>query len=188
MDNKTIYVFLADGFELVEAMTPVDVLRRGGLTVKTVSITGKELVDSANGVSVKADMLFDEAKIQNASWIVLPGGMPGAVNLYEFEPLKKIINDQYNSKDGRIAAICASPSVVLGQMGLLKGREAICYPGMEEHLAGSTLANTGFTVDERFVLGAGPSLALPWSLAILTEAAGLEVAQTVAEGMLVNRY
>ncbi|MDE6072473.1 MAG: DJ-1/PfpI family protein [Muribaculaceae bacterium] len=186
--KKESFVILADGFELIEAMTPVDVLRRAGMDVKTVSINATETVMSANGVAVLADCLFDAEMLADAEWIILPGGMPGAVNLYEFEPLREVVEKQYNSAEGKIASICASPAVVLGQMGLLKGRKCICYPGFEEKLEGGELAESGVTVDDKFVLGAGPGLALAWSLEIAKVARGEEVAAQVADGMLVNRY
>ena len=126
------YVFLADGFEEVEALTPVDVLRRAGMPVKTVSITSSLLVTGAHGVTVTADLIFNSTLFKDPAWLILPGGMPGASNLYDFDPLHGLLKNQFESKHGKIAAICASPAVVLGQMGLLKGREATCYPGFED--------------------------------------------------------
>lgn len=187
MNTNEAYVFLAEGFELIEAMTPVDVLRRAGMTVTTVSITSDKMVKSANGVSVKADMTLDPDKIKIGGWLILPGGLPGATNLYDCLPLRELLKKQYES-EGMIASICASPAMVLGQLGYLKGRTAICYPGCEEYMHGATIADTGVTVDDKFVLGAGPALALPWSLKIAEVACGAEVAKQVADGMLVNRY
>lgn len=129
---KESYVFLAEGFEDVEALTPVDVLRRAEMPVKTVSITSSLQVKSAHGVVVTADVLYDNTMFKDPAWLILPGGMPGASNLYEFAPLQGLLKNQLASKDGRIAAICASPAVVLGQLGLLKGRKATCYPGFEK--------------------------------------------------------
>ena len=114
---KQSFVFLAEGFELIEAMTPVDVMRRAGLDVKTVSITSSRVVKSAQEVSVNADLIFDPTLFKNPAWLILPGGMPGATNLYEFAPLAGLLKNQMNSADGRIAAICAAPAVVLGQLG-----------------------------------------------------------------------
>ncbi|MDE6340577.1 MAG: DJ-1/PfpI family protein [Muribaculaceae bacterium] len=184
--KKESYVILADGFELIEAMTPVDVMRRAGMDVKTLSINETESVMSANGVAVIADALFDPDMVKDAEWIILPGGMPGAVNLYNCEPLCDAVRQQYDS-EGKIASICASPAVVLGQLGLLKGRTGICYPGFEDKMEGASIADTGVTVDTKFVLGAGPGLALPWSLEIVKIARGSDVADEVAAGMLVNR-
>lgn len=179
------YVFLADGFEEIEALTPVDVLRRAGMEVKTVSITSSRLVTGAHGVTVTADLIFSNALFQDPAWIILPGGMPGASNLYDFAPLHGVIMNQYESRNGRIAAICASPAVVLGQMGLLKGREATCYPGFEDLMEGSIHSEKRVVTDDKFVLGAGPALALKWSLAIVEKEFGTEKADSVATGMLL---
>lgn len=182
---KESYVFLADGFEEVEALSPVDVLRRGGVPVKTVSITSSLQVTGAHGVTVTADYIYSPSLIQDAEWIILPGGMPGATNLYEFAPLQGLLRNQFESKTGRIAAICASPAVILGQMGLLNGREATCYPGMESMMTGAKPSDKRVVVDEKFVLGAGPALALKWSLAILAQTVGEEKADSVAAAMLL---
>ena len=188
---KDSFVFLADGFEEVEALTPVDVMRRAGIPVKTVSITNSLQVKGAHGVIVTADVLFDNTMFVGAPWIVLPGGMPGALNLYEFAPLRGLLKNQYESENGRIAAICASPAVVLGQMGLLKGREATCYPGFEDKMEGAKISENRVVADDKFVLGAGPALALKWSLAIVEKECGSEKVDEVATGMLLytkNRH
>ncbi len=182
---KESYVFLADGFEEVEALTPVDVLRRGGVSVKTVSITSSLQVTGAHGVSVVADLIWNNSLFQDPKWLILPGGMPGAANLYEFAPLQGLLRQQFESKDGRIAAICASPAVILGQMGLLKGRKATCYPGMEDLMEGAKPVDKRVTVDNKFVLGNGPSSALPWALAILKEECGEVKSNNVANAMLL---
>ena len=182
---KESYVFLADGFEEVEALTPVDVLRRGGVSVKTVSITSSLQVTGAHGVSVVADVIWNNSLFQDPKWLILPGGMPGATNLYEFAPLQGLLRQQFESKDGRIAAICASPAVILGQKGLLKGRKATCYPGMEDLMDGAKPVDKRVTVDNKFVLGNGPSSALPWALAILKEECGEVKSNNVANAMLL---
>lgn len=178
------FVFLADGFEEVEALTAVDVMRRGGIDVKMVSITSALQVKGAHGVTVTADVLFDNTLFADAEWLVLPGGMPGATNLHEFAPLRGLLKRQAESAKGRIAAICAAPGVVLGQQGLLKGRKATCYPGFEKMMHGAEATGTPVVVDEKYVLGNGPANALPWALAIVREAKGDEVADEIANGML----
>lgn len=182
---KDSYLFLAEGFEEVEALTPVDVLRRAGMPVKTVSITNCLQVTGAHGVTVTADVLFDNTMFKDPAWLILPGGMPGAKNLYDFAPLHGVLDNQYKSKKGRIAAICASPAVVLGQLGYLKGRVATCYPGFEDLMAGSKHTNSRVVADDKFVLGAGPALALKWSLAIVQAELGKEAADNIAAGMLL---
>ncbi len=179
------YVFLAEGFEEIEALTPVDVLRRAGMDVKTVSITSSRLVTGAHGITVTADLIFTNTLFKDPAWIILPGGMPGASNLYDFAPLHGVITNQYESSHGRIAAICASPAVVLGQMGLLKGREATCYPGFEDLMQGAVRSDKRVVADDKFVLGAGPAMALKWSLAIVEQELGSEKADSVAAGMLL---
>lgn len=179
------YVFLADGFEEVEALTPVDVLRRAGMPVKTVSITSSLQVTGAHGVTVTADLIYNNIIFKDPAWLILPGGMPGASNLYDFDQLHGLLRGQYESKDGKIAAICASPAVVLGQMGLLKGREATCYPGFEGMMEGAVHSEERVVSDGKFVLGAGPALALKWSLAIVEAELGREKADSVATGMLL---
>ena len=182
---KESYVFLAEGFEDVEALTPVDVLRRAEMPVKTVSITSSLQVKSAHGVVVTADVLYDYTMFKDPAWLILPGGMPGASNLYEFAPLQGLLKNQLASKDGRIAAICASPAVVLGQLGLLKGRKATCYPGFEKMLKGAEYVDRRVVWDDKFVLGNGPSSALKWALRILAQSAGEEKMLAIANAMLL---
>lgn len=179
------FLFLAQGFEEVEALTVVDVLRRAGIPVKTVSITSSLQVEGAHGVVVNADVLFDSTMFGSAEWLILPGGMPGATNLYEFAPLRGLLQRQAESGNGRIAAICASPAVVLGQLGLLQGKKATCYPGFEENLKGAEAQTAPIVVDGKFVTANGPSTALEWALTIVKETKGTDVAVQVANGMLL---
>ena len=116
--------------------------------------------------------------------MILPGGLPGATNLYASEPLRGLLRKQFESKQGRIAAICASPGVVLGQMGLLKGRKATCYPGFQDKMEGAVYEDRRVVSDDKFVLGNGPSSALLWALAILTATIGGEHMSQVANAML----
>ena len=181
---KTSFLFLAEGFEEIEALTAIDVLRRGGMDLKTVSITTALQVKGAHGVTVNADVLFDNTLFSSPEWLVLPGGMPGATNLYEFGPLQGLLKSQAESASGRIAAICASPAVVLGQLGLLKGQKATCYPGFENMVEGAEMVDAPVVVSNKFVLGNGPANALPWALTLVKEARGQEAAAKVASGML----
>lgn len=182
---KESFVFLAEGFEEIEALTVVDLLRRAGIPVKTVSITTALQVTGAHGVTVKADLIFDNTLFTNAEWLILPGGMPGAQNLYEFAPLEGLLKTQLNSENGRIAAICASPAVVLGQMGLLKNEKATCYPGFENMLHCKEIVDTAVVKSGRFVLGNGPANAMLWSLAIIRETLNSQEAIKVANGLLL---
>lgn len=181
---KESFVFLAAGFEEIEALTVIDVLRRAGMKVHTVSITSSLQVRGAHGVTVNADLLYDNTLFADPEWLILPGGMPGATNLYEFAPLQGLLKNQADSKDGRIAAICAAPAVVLGQLGLLEGEKATCYPGFGDMIKGAELIDAPVVTSNKFVLGNGPANALPWALSIVMEARGKEAAAKVASGML----
>lgn len=178
------FLFLAAGFEEIEALTAVDVMRRAGMEVHTVSITSALQVRGAHGITVNADLLFDNTLFLDPEWLVLPGGMPGATNLYEFASLKGLLTTQSQSANGRIAAICAAPGVVLGQLGLLKGERATCYPGFEHYVEGAEMIDSPVVVSGKYVLGNGPANALPWALTIVREAMGEEIAENVASGML----
>lgn len=182
---KESFLFLAEGFEEIEALTAVDVLRRAGISVKTVSITSSLQVKGAHGVVVNADVLFDNTLFSSAEWLILPGGMPGATNLYEFAPLRGLLQRQSDSTNGRIAAICAAPAVVLGQLGLLKGKTATCYPGFEEMLVDAKVSEAPVVVDGKFVTANGPSTAMRWALTIVKETKGTDIAVQVANGMLL---
>lgn len=180
------FIFLADGFETIEATTPIDVLRRAGIPVKTVSLNSGHQVTSVQGVTVSADVIFDPMLFTHAEWLILPGGMPGAENLHNFAPLMGLLRSHLE-RGGKVAAICASPAVVLGQEGLLRGREATCYPGFESMLEGAHHTDTPIVSDDTFVLGNGPANALLWSLAIVRAALGTRVADKIASDMLFFR-
>ena len=182
---KESFLFLAEGFEEVEALTAVDVLRRAGMRVKTVSITSALQVKGAHGVIVSADVLYDNTMFRDAAWLILPGGLPGADNLHDYSPLIGLLRNQLESKRGRIAAICAAPAVVLGAEGMLRGRRATCYPGFESKLLGAEYVDAPVVRDDKFVLGNGPANALLWALTIVEEELGQEKAANVANGMLV---
>jgi len=181
---KTSFIFLAEGFEELEALTVIDILRRAEIPVKTVSITSSLLVTGAHGVTVKADLLFDPTHFGHCEWLILPGGMPGATNLYEFSPLAGLLR-QHVADKGRVAAICASPAVVLGQLGLLRGRKATCYPGFEDMLDGALPVDAPVVAYSDLVLGNGPASAIAWALAIVAKTKDEKIANQVANGMLL---
>lgn len=178
-----VYVFLADGFEDVEALIPVDVLRRGGQDVVTVSVMDdSQTVESAHGVTIIADTWIDDCDLTDADLLLLPGGMPGASNLYACEPLcQALVNQQEEGK--MIAAICASPAVVLGQMGLLEGYRATCYPGFEQLLSGAEYTGELCTIDGNIITGEGPAAAFPFAYALLAILQDEATAQQIADGM-----
>lgn len=181
---KTSFLFLADGFEEVEALTAVDVLRRAGIPLKTVSISSSLQVKGAHDIIVKADVLYDNTLFDSPEWLILPGGMPGAENLHDFSPLEGLLKRQADSASGKIAAICAAPAVVLGRQGLLKGKHATCYPGFEQYLEGAVKEDAPVVADGNIVTSNGPANALRWSLEIVKLTLGAQIATRIANDML----
>ena len=179
---KKVYVFLADGFEDVEALIPVDVWRRGGLDVVTVSTTEFPLVRSAHGVNIEADMMFEQCDFADADLLFLPGGMPGASNLYGHEGVCKAIADQH-AAGKKVAAICASPAVVLAPLGILDGKRATCYPGFEHALMQATYTGELVTVDDNVTTGEGPAAAFPFAYELLAQLKDKQTSDQIAEGM-----
>ena len=177
-----IYVFLATGFEEVEALGVVDVCRRAQLPLSIVSVTSDRVVRSAHGVGIEADFLFADASFEDADLLFLPGGMPGAENLYQHEGLREAIL-RHHQRGGLLGAICAAP-LVYGRLGLLQGLNATCYPGFESELAGAQCTGKMVEETEQFILGKGPAAAIPTGLAIARRLAGADVADGVAKGML----
>ena len=179
------YVFLAQGFEEIEALTVVDVLRRAGMDVKTVSISASRHVVGAHGIGVTADLLLDEADYADAEFLILPGGMPGSTNLYECAALQTVLTE-HAAKGGKLAAICAAPAVVLAPLGLLNGKDATCYPGFEKdcRAAGAIMRDAPVIALDKLITGNGPSAALRFALAIVANAMGESQAQQVGSGML----
>lgn len=180
---KTSFIFLADGFEEVEAMTSVDVMRRAGMPVVTVSINEGVAVTGAHGVTVMADSVFDDNDYSDAEWLVLPGGMPGATNLAAHEGLADLLDAQ-DERGGWISAICASPAIVLAPMGLLQDRDAVCYPGMEADVEGVRWGDAPVAVSGNVVTGNGPAAAAAFALTMVAQSLGHDAADQVAAGML----
>lgn len=179
---NTSYIFLAPGFEEIEALTVLDVMRRAGMDVKTVSITSENTVTGAHGVPVKADLLYDKVDFIMPEWLILPGGMPGAENLSRHAALNSLLINQAQS--GKIAAICASPGVVLGSLGILDGKEATCYPGFEKQMPKAIHRDAPVIALNNIVTANGPSAALRFALAIVANSMGDSVAQEVGSAML----
>ena len=182
---KDSFVFLADGFEEIEAISVIDILRRAGRPVKTVSISASLQVKGAHGVTVVADVLYDSTHFAEAEWLIFPGGLPGATNLYDFAPLHGLIRNQIDSENGRLAAICAAPGEVLGQLGALKGERFTCYPGFEGKVEGGIHEPARVVTSGKFVTANGPSSATLWALEIVKETLGDDKATEVASGMLL---
>ena len=174
---KGVYIFLADGFEEIEALTPVDVLRRAGADVKTVSVSDELCVRGSHGISVAADITINSVDPDAAEMYVIPGGMPGTNNLFACEELKKLLSDGVGS--GKyIAAICAAPSV-LGRLGLLEGKKATCYPGFEKYLSGADYTAQPVERDGMFITARGMGVALEFSLALCAALKGEKTAADI---------
>jgi DJ-1 family protein len=179
------YIFLANGFEEVEAVTIVDLLRRADIQVKTVSIMEDKLVYGAHGIGVEADILFNEADYERCSMLILPGGMPGTTNLCNHRELKEVLVNF--SKAGKpVAAICAAP-MVLARAGILKGREATIYEGMENELIGARHIDMPVVVSDNVVTSKGPGTAMDFALTIIGMIKDAETASNVADGLLYRR-
>ena len=163
------YMMLAYGFEETEMIAPLDMLRRAGVEVVTVGITGKE-VTGAHGVIVTADILPDEVKKEDCDGVILPGGMPGTTNLFESAFVREQI-DACNQKGGLLAAICAAP-MILGEMGLLAGKNATCFPGFEEHLKGATVTKEPVAMDGNVITSRGAGTALQFGAALVNHCKG----------------
>ncbi len=174
-----VYVFLADGFEEIEALTPVDLLRRAGVDARTVSIyPGRSDVTGARKITVRADMTIEEAKPQKDDIIVLPGGMPGTVKPLQCVDLMKTVDD-HNAEGGRIAAICAAPARILGSKGVLRGKKATCYPGMEDLLEGATAVTDSVVTDGNITTSRGLGTAVDFACELIAIVCGKERADEI---------
>lgn len=187
MTAKTSYIFLAPGVEEVEAIATVDALRRADIPVVTVAVSDNNQIKGATGQTIVADTLISEVNTDNADWLIIPGGDPGAQNLFANDDVKKKIIDHYN-RNGRIASICAGPAVVLAPLGVLKGKKATCYPG----IGGAINANGGEYVEQTVVVepnlitSEGPGTTLPFAIEIIRATKGDAAAKAIASGMLVK--
>ena len=177
-----VYCFLADGFEEVEAIAPIDMLRRADVKVVTVGVTGKTAT-GAHNIPLTADKKFNDIDFTNFDMLVLPGGMPGAKHLNEHEDLKNLISD-FNSKGKLIAAICAAP-MVLGGLGVLDGKRATCYPGFEPELIGAKTTGESVVVDENIITGKGPGLIFDFGLRLVEQLLGIQDRREVQNGLLL---
>lgn len=179
-----VFIFLANGFEEIEAIAPIDVLRRAELEVVTVSISDRKTVEGAHGIKVKADQLFTETTFGENDYYILPGGLDGMLNLSAHEGVNELLKKQH-SAGKKLAAICASPSV-LGNLGILEGKEATCYPGFEEKLVGATVSTKSVVEDGNVITGKGPGVAIEFALKIVETLKGKAVADEVAAGMMIK--
>ncbi len=182
---KKTFLFLVEGFEEMEAIAVVDVLRRGGVDVRTVSVGESAQVKSAHGVVITADHMFREVESEEAEGLIFPGGMPGAQHLGDFKPLIQWMQRQYE-EGGYIAAICAAPALVLGQLKAGRKVRLTCYPGFEKYLSSDfEVVTEGVMVDDKIMTGKGPGFAVSFGLKVLEQLRSREKADEVAGGMLL---
>ncbi len=181
--TKVAKIFLAEGFEESEALVPFDILKRGGVDVSLVSVSGSKFVTGAHGVGIETSQNLSDVTA-DVDLVMLPGGMPGTLNLGASEPLRALIAKC--AAEGKIvSAICAAPSV-LGEMGLLKGRSATCYPGFEGKLAGANYTGEDVVADGNFITAVGPGASFAFGLAILSALTSPAVAAKVKEQMILR--
>lgn len=176
-----VFLFLADGFEEIEAIAPIDIFRRADIDVTTVSVSGNKSVRGAHNIYIQADSLFSETDFTVNDLLYLPGGMPGTKNLEGHEGLKKLLLNQADENKS-IAAICAAPSI-LGKLGLLDGKEAICYPGFEEQLIGAQLSKEKIVKSGKFITAKGAGVAVQFALRLVAELKDKTLSEKIANSI-----
>jgi 4-methyl-5(b-hydroxyethyl)-thiazole monophosphate biosynthesis len=179
---KKIAVHLAEGFEEIEAISIVDVLRRAGMDVVTISVTGRKEVTGSHYITIIADELFENIKYQSVDMIILPGGMPGSKNLNNHAGLKKEILE-FNKNGKWLGAICAAP-LVFGQLGILKNKKATCFPGFENYLEGAQITGEATEISENIITGKGAGVAILFALKIVELFMGEAFANELAVKMI----
>lgn len=179
---KKAAVFLADGFEEVEALTQVDLLRRAGISVFMVTIKNEKTVKGAHGIKTEADMIFNGSFLERMDAVILPGGMPGTSNLDAYNELKRLISE-FDFEHKLIAAICAAP-MILGKLGILKGKKACCYPGYEKYLEGSIIESGKVSHDGHIITSRGVGTAVDFALEIIKTMTDEQTAGKVKESIM----
>lgn len=177
-----VYVFLAEGFEEIEAITPIDILRRANCTVTTVSVTGELNVMGAHAIPIVADKLFDDCSFADADALCLPGGLPGAHNLNAHEGLKTLITNKH-AQGTILVANCAAP-LIFGGLGILQGKKATCYPGYEDTLLGAYSTGAQCVVSDTIITGNGPGASAKVAFALVEKLQGKDVAIQWEQGMM----
>lgn len=184
-----VYVFLADGFEEIEALTPVDLLRRAGVEVQTVSIVeNRRIVTGARKIVVNADITIEEVDYNKAELLVLPGGMPGTTNLAQCEKLMVKVDEFAKTGDvsKRLAAICAAPSVILGKRDLLVGKRATCYPGMEDGMHGAIAVTDKVVTDGNITTSRGMGTAADFAIELISLLCGKDKAIEIKNSVVMS--
>ena len=178
-----VYIFFADGFEDIEGLTVVDLMRRAGIDIQTVSVKETKEIRTSHGINLLTDRTFGECDFSDADMLVIPGGMPGTKYLEEYKPLTDLLTDFYQ-KGGKIAAICAAPSA-LGILGILEGKNATCYPGFEDQLKGAQFNAVPVVTDGNITTsrGMGTSILLGLELVKLLKDEG--TSKKLAEAIMM---
>jgi len=179
-----VYAFLADGMEEVECLGVCDVLARAGVEVKLVSVMGRRQVTGSHGFTVTADALFEETDFHETEMLVLPGGMPGTLNLQVHTGLRELLL-AYGKAEKYVAAICAAPSI-LGELGMLDGKRACCYPSFEEKLTGAEVVREQVVLDQNVITSRGMGTAIPFALKLVEVLCGMERAEEVRKTIIYN--
>lgn len=175
-----VYLLLENGFEMCEALAPVDILRRGGVNVSTVGVSG-EYAKSSHGVSVKSDISLSEIDFSDMEMLIIPGGQPGVDNLWENEDVRELVMKVAERKI-RISAICAAP-MILSRLGILDGKKCVCYPSCSGEMPDTFVENTGVIEDAEIITGRAAGDAYDFAFKILTKLRGEEVAKKVSDAI-----
>ena len=183
--SKKVYIFLADGFEDIEGLTVVDLMRRAGIDITTVSIKNTKQIVTSHKITMLTDTTFGETDFTDADMLVLPGGQPGTTYLGEFAPLKELLKNFYNN-GGKIAAICAAPTV-FGKLGLLKGKKATAYPSCMDGLTDAVPSEERVVIDGNITTSRGLGTAVDFSLSLISQLLGEETAEKIAESVVYRR-
>lgn len=188
MSAQKSYIFLAPGVEEVEATATIDALRRAEIPVVTVAVSDNLNIKGATGQTLVADSLISEVNTDDADWLIVPGGDPGAWNLIANQDLKEKILAHY-AKGGRFASICAGPAIVLAPLGVLKGKTATCYPGLGDKINsnGGTYEKKTVVVEPNLITSEGPGTTLPFAIEIIRATKGDKTANDIAGAMLVGQ-
>ena len=177
-----VLIFMAEGHEEIEALTVVDMLRRAGIDIYMVSITGEKKVTGSHGITTVCDKLIEAVNFDDADMLVLPGGMPGTINLGNCELLMDQVHGFNTSKKG-LAAICAAPTV-FGKAGILEGKKATCYPGMEGDLKGANTSTDAVCHDGHIITSRGMGTAIPFALEIIRTLQDDQAAEKLAKSIV----
>ena len=182
-----VYIFFADGFEDIEGLTVVDLMRRAGIDIQTVSIKETKEIRTSHGIDLLTDRTFGECDFSDADMLVIPGGMPGTKYLAGYKPLTDLLTD-FNSKGKKIAAICAAPSVFSG-LGFLRNRKATSYPSFMEIIAGdgAQTSEDSVVVDGNITTSRGLGTAVDFALSLISQLENDEKAKEIAESVVYTR-